>query len=133
MTSSGVIWLADDDGFAYTLSLDDNKLTLRSEEADIIKRISAVETCAFAVGGDQNVHLYVNSRDVPIRVQVTTYENQRWNPIHSWSEKSVGFTSSLNVSVLTAAGAMVTIKQTSSRATSIFMLPRKTSNRRYRL
>ncbi|XP_028395242.1 tectonin beta-propeller repeat-containing protein 1-like [Dendronephthya gigantea] len=89
MTSTGVLWLADDDGFAYTLSLEENKLTLRSEEADIIKRISAVDTCAFAVGGDQSVYLYVNNRDVPIRVQVKTYENQRWNPIHSWSEKSM--------------------------------------------
>jgi hypothetical protein len=91
MNNKGVIWLADTNGVAYTLSPEDNKLTLRSEETDIIKRISAVETCAFAIGGDQDVYLYVNSRDVPIRVQVSTYENQRWTPIYKWSEKSVSF------------------------------------------
>ena len=90
MNNKGVIWLADDDGSAFTLSLEDNKLTARSEETDIIKRISGVGTCAFAVGGDQNVHIYVNKRDVPIRVQISTYENQRWNPIQKWSEKAVG-------------------------------------------
>ncbi len=91
MNNQGVLWLADTDGVAYTLSLEDNKLSLRSEETDIIKRISAVKTCAFAVGGDQGVYVYVKSTDVPIRVQVSTYENQRWTPIHSWSERSVGF------------------------------------------
>jgi hypothetical protein len=89
MNAKGVLWLADTNGCAYTVSLEDNKLTQRSEETDIIKRISAVKTCAFAVGGDQEVHVYVNSTNVPIRVQVTTYENQRWAPIHKWSEKSV--------------------------------------------
>ena len=91
MNNKSVIWLADTNGFAHTLSLEENKLTLRSEETDIIKRISAVESCAFAIGGDQEVYLYVNSRDVPIRVQVSTYENQRWGLIHKWSPKSVSF------------------------------------------
>ena len=91
MNNKGVLWLADADGCAYTLSLEDNKLTSRSEETDIIKRISAVESCAFAIGGDQDVYVYVNKTNVPIRVQVSTYENQRWTPIHKWSEKSVCF------------------------------------------
>lgn len=84
-----VIWLTDTNGYAYTLSLEDNKLKLRSEENDIIKRISAVESCAFAVGGDQSVYMYVHARDVPIRVQVSTYENQRWDIRHNWSAESV--------------------------------------------
>ena len=93
MNNKSVIWLADTNGVAYTLSLEDNKLTLRSEESEIvIKRISAVDTCAFAIDSDQKVYLYVNSRDVPIRVQVSTYENQRWTPIYQWSRKSVGYT-----------------------------------------
>lgn len=92
MSNGSVIWLADTEGSAFTLSLEDNKLTSRSEKCDIIKRISAVETCAFAVGGDQEVYVYVNCRNVPVRVQVKTYENQRWNPIHNWSAKSVSLT-----------------------------------------
>lgn len=83
------IWVVDTNGFAYTLSLEDNKLKPASEENDIIKRISAVGTCAFAVGGDQDVYLYVHSRDVPIRVQVSTYENERWGISHKWSQESV--------------------------------------------
>ena len=89
MNNKGVIWLADCNGAAYTLSVEDNKLTPRSNESVVIKRISAVESCAFAVGIDQEVYVFVNNRDVPIRVKVHTYENQRWNPIHKWSEKSV--------------------------------------------
>lgn len=83
------IWLVDTNGSAHTLSLEDNKLKPACRETDIIKRISAVGSCAFAVGGDQDVYLYVHSRDVSIRVQVSTYENQRWGLINKWSHESV--------------------------------------------
>lgn len=86
---AAIIWLTDTNGAAYTLSLEDNNLKLRSEEKDIIKRISAVRSCAFAVGGDQDVYVYVHSSDLPIRVHVSTYENQRWDLLHNWSVKSV--------------------------------------------
>ena len=53
------------------------------------KRVSAVEQCAWAISASQQPYLFVHATELPIRVKVETYENQRWGIINKWSQKSV--------------------------------------------
>ena len=53
------------------------------------KKISAQEHCAWGIGADQRIYMCVFATDIPIRKQVSTYENQRWSVTKGWSEKSV--------------------------------------------
>ena len=88
------LWAIDYHGSLYKLKLDTNewsrvsKSNLKSRR-DTFKRIASTKTCAWAVGGDQNVYMSVFQTDLPIRIQEETYENQRWSVRHGWSEKSV--------------------------------------------
>ncbi|XP_072028977.1 tectonin beta-propeller repeat-containing protein 1-like, partial [Amphiura filiformis] len=55
------------------------------------KQVTATRYSVWAIGCDQKLYTYVHSGDVPIRCLEYTYENQRWNPVHGFSHKSLLF------------------------------------------
>ena len=66
----------------------------RSEKPNVskqsFKKISAMDYCAWGLGADQRLYMCLFKTDIPVRVQVSTYENQRWSLTkRCWSEKSV--------------------------------------------
>ncbi|XP_071962416.1 tectonin beta-propeller repeat-containing protein 1-like isoform X2 [Antedon mediterranea] len=87
------LWGVDSFGKAYTLSTENQYWELRTNAFKgrniDFKRISAVQQCAWGLGCNQHVYVYVHNTDVPIRYQEYTYENQRWNPIHGFSPRSL--------------------------------------------
>lgn len=56
---------------------------------NFFKRVSAVEQCAWAISASQQPYLFVHATELPIRVKVETYENQRWGILNKWSHKSM--------------------------------------------
>ena len=88
------LWFVDYHGSLYKYTLKTHQWKRVSREntnsrKDTFKRISSSQTCAWGIGGDQNVHVTVYETDLPIRVCESSYENQRWIPTKGWSEKSV--------------------------------------------
>uniref|UniRef100_A0ABM0LVI4 Tectonin beta-propeller repeat-containing protein 1 n=1 Tax=Saccoglossus kowalevskii TaxID=10224 RepID=A0ABM0LVI4_SACKO len=65
-------------------------IELKGQQLEM-KRLSAVHQCAWGLGCDHQVYTYVYSTDVPIRYQVETYENQRWNPVDGFTSKKLLF------------------------------------------
>uniref|UniRef100_A0A0P6H8Z5 Tectonin beta-propeller repeat-containing protein n=1 Tax=Daphnia magna TaxID=35525 RepID=A0A0P6H8Z5_9CRUS len=51
-----------------------------------VKRISCCSTSLWAICGDHQVHMRLES-ELPIRIREESYENQRWNPIDGFSNK----------------------------------------------
>lgn len=73
------LWLLNHKGNAFTINTNQSKFTQLKNtfnEAVTVKRVSATSSCAWAIGHDHRVYIYVFSSDVPIRVPVTTFENQ---------------------------------------------------------
>eukprot|EP00794_Sanderia_malayensis_P008822 gene8822-9767_t len=78
------------------LSLDLNSLVWKAEKTNVarqsFKKISSQVTCAWGIGGDQKIYHMVFSSDIPVRAQVSCYENERWSVLGGWSQKSLIFT-----------------------------------------
>lgn len=86
--SSGSIYVVTTEGKALQL-LDGSwsELVDESIHRDLrIKRLSCCRTALWAICGDHQVYLRVES-DVPIRVKEESYENQRWNPVDGFCNK----------------------------------------------
>lgn len=89
------LWVIDRDGRVFLFNLRDKSWreisTPKLGSRNCFKRISAVEQCAWAISASQQPYLFVHATELPIRVKVETYENQRWGPIGGWAhtEKSV--------------------------------------------
>ncbi|KAI1285473.1 Tectonin beta-propeller repeat-containing protein 1 [Halotydeus destructor] len=81
MAGVGHLWTIDSSGGIKFFNVKDNSWTALEYERIEFKRVSASPWCAWAIGGDLQVYLYILSRDIPIRQTVVTYENQRWVPI----------------------------------------------------
>ncbi|CAH3198671.1 unnamed protein product [Porites evermanni] len=89
------LWFIDRDGRVFLFNLRDKSWrhisTPKLGSRNCFKRISAVEQCAWAISASQQPYLFVHSTELPIRVKVQTYENQRWGIYGGWkaTEKSV--------------------------------------------
>lgn len=87
------LWLIDRDGRVFIFDLRDKSWRHVSTPGlgsrNCFKRVSAVEQCAWAISASQQPYLFVHATELPIRVKVETYENQRWGIINKWSQKSV--------------------------------------------
>ena len=89
------VWVIDRDGRVFLFNLRDKSWreisTPKLGSRNCFKRISAVEQCAWAISASQQPYLFVHATELPIRVKVETYENQRWGPVGGWAhtEKSV--------------------------------------------
>ena len=90
------LWVIDRDGRVFLVNLRENTWkrisTPELGSRNCFKRVSAVEGCAWAVNANQEPYLYVHPTEVPIRVRVETFENQRWGVLNGWSQKSVSAT-----------------------------------------
>ena len=91
--NSSSLWVIDRDGRVFLVNLRDNSWkNVSSPELgsrNCFKRVSAVESCAWAVNSNQEPYLYVHPTEVSIRMRLETYENQRWGVLNGWSQKSV--------------------------------------------
>lgn len=89
------LWVIDRDGRVFLFNLRDKTWrhisTPKLGSRNCFKRISAVEQCAWAISASQQPYLFVHATEVPIRVKVQTYENQRWGVYGGWksTEKSI--------------------------------------------
>ncbi|XP_035828223.1 tectonin beta-propeller repeat-containing protein 1 isoform X2 [Aplysia californica] len=86
------LWLLNHDGTAFTLGSSQRRFAQLDNTWDDsvpVKRVSASHWCAWSIGHDHRVYIYVLASDVPIRVPETTYENQRWTPFHGFSGKGL--------------------------------------------
>lgn len=73
------LWLVNHLGSVFTLGTFHRKfrqLQNTWEDGVNVKRLSASHWCAWAIGHDHRVYIYIHASDVPIRVPETTYENQ---------------------------------------------------------
>jgi tectonin beta-propeller repeat-containing protein 1 len=73
------LWVCNRNGNVFTASATDSYISqlMKTYAKGVrVKRLAASDWCAWAVGHDHRVYVYVIATDVPIRVPVTTYENQ---------------------------------------------------------
>jgi len=91
------LWVIDRDGRVFLFNVRGKSWREISTPAlgsrNCFKRISAVERCAWAISASQQPYLFVHATELPIRVKVQTYENQRWGIVGGWAptEKSVKY------------------------------------------
>ncbi|XP_041363457.1 tectonin beta-propeller repeat-containing protein 1-like isoform X2 [Gigantopelta aegis] len=81
------LWLANTNGNVFTISTRQQclrQLVKTYRDGVKLKCIAAHCNGAWGIGHDHNVYVFVQSSDVPIRVQETTYENQRWAPLRGF-------------------------------------------------
>ena len=87
------LWVIDRDGRVFLFSVRDKSWrqisTPELGSRNCFKRVSAVEQCAWAISANQQPYVFVHATELPIRVKVQTYENQRWGIVNGWSKKSV--------------------------------------------
>nr|XP_054925476.1 tectonin beta-propeller repeat-containing protein 1-like [Dermacentor andersoni] len=74
------LWAVDSTGRVHTLSTAGSRWQELPYSGVDLKRVSALPSCAWGIGSDHQVYMYLPQSDVPIRVAEVTYENQRWNP-----------------------------------------------------
>ena len=73
------LWLLNHSGQAFTLDSSKrqfSQLANTLDDAITVKRITASHWCAWAIGHDHRVYIYVQHAEVPIRVSEIAYENQ---------------------------------------------------------
>uniref|UniRef100_T1J1H8 PCI domain-containing protein n=1 Tax=Strigamia maritima TaxID=126957 RepID=T1J1H8_STRMM len=82
------LWSVSSEGKIYLLSSSGQQWEEMTcgRSGVSMKRVAALEHCAWALGGDNQIYVYVVSSDVPIRVKEVTYENQRWLPTSGFSD-----------------------------------------------
>ncbi|XP_046351309.2 tectonin beta-propeller repeat-containing protein 1-like [Haliotis rufescens] len=86
--SDSRLWLVNTNGNVFTLSTKHRRLRQLVKtylDGVKLKRLAACQSGAWGIGHDHHVYIFVHSTEVPIRVQETTYENQRWSPISGFS------------------------------------------------
>ncbi|XP_022101839.1 tectonin beta-propeller repeat-containing protein 1-like isoform X2 [Acanthaster planci] len=93
MVSQNYLWAVDNCGHIHTLSTTFQLWQRRSHASDghlvEFKKVTASKHCAWALGCDQELYVFMYPSDVPIRCLEYTYENQRWNPVHGFSQKGL--------------------------------------------
>ncbi|XP_054724714.1 tectonin beta-propeller repeat-containing protein 1-like [Uloborus diversus] len=80
------LWAVNSLGKVYILSTAEQRWTELETNGIDFKRVSSNDFFTWAIGGDHQIYIYVPTRDIPIRYRVVTYENERWNPIHGFSD-----------------------------------------------
>ena len=80
MASQNYIWAVDNCGHVHTLSTSSQLWHRLSSASDghlvEFKKVTASQNCAWALGCNQELYVYVHPSDVPIRCLEYTYENQ---------------------------------------------------------
>ncbi|XP_074638903.1 tectonin beta-propeller repeat-containing protein 1-like isoform X3 [Acropora palmata] len=83
------LWVIDRDGRVFIFNLRDNSWreisTPNLGSRNCFKRISSVDQCAWAISASQQPYLFVHATELPIRVKVETYENERWGLFGGWA------------------------------------------------
>ncbi|XP_064478479.1 tectonin beta-propeller repeat-containing protein 1-like [Ornithodoros turicata] len=84
---SSNLWAVDSTGKVFTLTTNGVFWQELPYSGVDLKRVCALKSCAWGIGSDHQVYLYIPSGDVQIRVSEVTYENQRWNPKEGFSTR----------------------------------------------
>ncbi|AWP17426.1 putative tectonin beta-propeller repeat-containing protein 1 isoform 2 [Scophthalmus maximus] len=82
-----LLWAVDVYGRVYSLSTAGQQWEHCHDAQLEFKRVTAAEQCCWGIACDNNIYLNVHASDLPVRYQEETYENQRWNPVDSFSER----------------------------------------------
>lgn len=84
-------WALDRSGQMFYLTLTDMKWRIEKPNVakQSFKKLSAQDHCAWGIGANQRVYMCVFASDIPIRVQESCFENQRWSMLQGWSAKAV--------------------------------------------
>ncbi|KAL8561229.1 hypothetical protein ACOMHN_024485 [Nucella lapillus] len=86
------LWVCNRGGNVFTVCASERyiKQLIRTYQGGVrAKRLAASGQCAWAVGHDHRVYLFVLASDVPIRVPEMTYENQRWSPFNGFHSSNL--------------------------------------------
>ncbi|KAH7944516.1 hypothetical protein HPB52_020710 [Rhipicephalus sanguineus] len=75
------LWAVDSTGRVHTLSTAGSRWQELPYSGVDLKRVSALPNCAWGIGSDHQVYMYLPQSDVPIRVAEVTYENQVGLPV----------------------------------------------------
>lgn len=81
------LWAVTNQGKVFTLSTSGQQWDELIYCGMEFKRVSAVNWCAWGIGGDHQMYVYIFGLDVPIRVTEVAYENQRWNPKEGFCDR----------------------------------------------
>lgn len=84
---SSSLFALDYRGRVHQLSTDGGHWKELLYQSIDFKRISSCQHTLWAVGADNQIYAYFYGSDAPIRREVETYENQRWNPIGGFCNK----------------------------------------------
>lgn len=82
---SSVLFATNNEGRVYALSTSSSAWK-ESYSGMEFKKISAIPSFLWSIGGDRQVYVHVHGMDVPIRVKEESYENERWYPVEGFSK-----------------------------------------------
>uniref|UniRef100_A0A3Q3VZQ2 Peroxin/Ferlin domain-containing protein n=1 Tax=Mola mola TaxID=94237 RepID=A0A3Q3VZQ2_MOLML len=81
-----LLWAVDVYGRVYSLSTAGQRWERADDMLLELKRISAGKGRCWGIGCDHHVYLNMMPSETPIRYREETYENQRWNPVDSFTD-----------------------------------------------
>ncbi|KAJ4940331.1 hypothetical protein JOQ06_026639, partial [Pogonophryne albipinna] len=82
-----LLWAVDVYGRVYSLSTGGGLWEQCRDAHMEFKRVTAAQQCCWGIACDNNIYLNLHASDLPVRYQEETYENQRWNPVDSFSDR----------------------------------------------
>ena len=79
------VWLIDSNGQIERYDVRRQQfLQLANSQGQQFKKVVSTPASLWGISCDHRLNLYVHSTHLPIREQVQTYENQRWNPLRGF-------------------------------------------------
>ncbi|KAL3051202.1 hypothetical protein OYC64_001469 [Pagothenia borchgrevinki] len=82
-----LLWAVDVYGRVYSLSTGGGLWEQCRDAHMEFKRVTAAQQCCWGIACDNNIYLNLHASDLPVRYKEETYENQRWNPVDSFSDR----------------------------------------------
>ncbi|XP_049416326.1 tectonin beta-propeller repeat-containing protein 1 [Epinephelus fuscoguttatus] len=81
-----LLWAVDVYGRVYSLSTAGQRWERADDLLLELKRVTAGKGRCWGIGCDHHVYLNMMPSETPIRYREETYENQRWNPVDSFTD-----------------------------------------------
>ncbi|XP_032392305.1 tectonin beta-propeller repeat-containing protein 1 [Etheostoma spectabile] len=81
-----LLWAVDVYGRVYGLSTAGQRWERADDMLLELKRVTAGKDRCWGIGCDHHVYLNMMPSETPIRYREETYENQRWNPVDSFTD-----------------------------------------------
>ncbi|XP_068192159.1 tectonin beta-propeller repeat-containing protein 1 isoform X1 [Antennarius striatus] len=81
-----LLWAVDVYGRVYSLSTAGQRWERADDMLLELKRVTAGKGRCWGIGCDHHAYLNMMPSETPIRYREETYENQRWNPVDSFTD-----------------------------------------------